>query len=484
MQAIRQSQRLSKSNKEKNFGVSVLNRESSSTGGQSEQKNNKKRSHSSSLAKSMEQPKKSKLSYAPAKSMEQLKKSKLSYAPAKSMEQLKKSKLSYAPDCDFEANRGSKSKTGLDFARKNGSNTLHLSSNMVCMNSNNATRSALKSPLKRNNGKNVSTFESSPQAPKMKERIITPIKDINPMIANMAIRGRCISVWHSHKLNEIHDPYSLDCVFQDEEKISFYKGTEVTRIDQIDDNIIVFVNEPFLRILDTNNDYHDHDCVDVIGTVVSIGDIVPINGYGCSKVRRTVVIEDTQSLRLECTFWDKWALMWNEYAEKLDEVGHLDFVLMLGKIKYWNNKPAIHNALFGTRIYINKDITPLQSFRKSYEANSGYNASEFKIEIHNPDIHVVTPAEFMQGCLRKMVGMIRDIEPNHGETYAVVSRFKIIVRIFDESGSAQVVLFDNNVYKMTKLSAWQIMEEQGMDADLVNLHGEHLCYLLRRRMVL
>nr|GEZ21061.1 hypothetical protein [Tanacetum cinerariifolium] len=33
---------------------------------------------------------------------------------------------------------------------------------------------------------------------------------------------------------------------------------------------------------------------DVIGTVVSIGDIVPVNGYGCSKIRRTVVIEDTQ----------------------------------------------------------------------------------------------------------------------------------------------------------------------------------------------
>ncbi|GJU00887.1 hypothetical protein Tco_1111225 [Tanacetum coccineum] len=107
MQPIRQSQRLSKSNKEKDFGVSVLNRESSSHyRGQSEQKNNKKRSHSSSLVKSMEQSKKSKLSYA----------------PAKSMEQHKKSKLSYAPDFDFEANRGSKSKTG----SLSGSNVLIL----------------------------------------------------------------------------------------------------------------------------------------------------------------------------------------------------------------------------------------------------------------------------------------------------------------------------------------------------------------------
>lgn len=51
----------------------------------------------------------------------------------------------------------------------------------------------------------------------LKEWSMTLIKDINPMNLNMAIKGRCISVWHSHKLNEEHDPYSLDCVFQDEE---------------------------------------------------------------------------------------------------------------------------------------------------------------------------------------------------------------------------------------------------------------------------
>ena len=51
----------------------------------------------------------------------------------------------------------------------------------------------------------------------MSELRMTHIKDVNPMINNMAIKGRCISIWHSHKLNEEHDPYSLDCVFQDVE---------------------------------------------------------------------------------------------------------------------------------------------------------------------------------------------------------------------------------------------------------------------------
>ncbi|GJX09750.1 replication protein A 70 kDa DNA-binding subunit B [Tanacetum coccineum] len=220
---------------------------------------------------------------------------------------------------------------------------------------------------------------------------------------------------------------------------------------------------------------------DVVGTVVAIGNIVAANGYGCSKFRRTVVIEDAQSLRLECTFWDTWAHMWNEYAKKLDEVGHLDFVMILGKIRYWNNKPAIHNALFGTRIFINKDIQPLISFRKSTQSGQS---------------PVVTPAEFMQGFLKKMVGMIRNIDPRLQaynmkvdgvirvvkhvtlrlllfqqkelllqETKTTMALFKIIVRIFDESGSAQVVIFDNNVYRMINLSAWEIMEEQGMNID-------------------
>ncbi|GJX02680.1 hypothetical protein Tco_0188596 [Tanacetum coccineum] len=45
---------------------------------------------------------------------------------------------------------------------------------------------------------------------------IIPIKDVSPMVFNMSIKGRVISIWHGHKLNQAHDPYSLECVLQDE----------------------------------------------------------------------------------------------------------------------------------------------------------------------------------------------------------------------------------------------------------------------------
>nr|GFB57843.1 replication protein A 70 kDa DNA-binding subunit B [Tanacetum cinerariifolium] len=41
------------------------------------------------------------------------------------------------------------------------------------------------------------------------------IKDVDPMLDNITVQGRCISLWHSHRLNEAHNPYSLDMVLQD-----------------------------------------------------------------------------------------------------------------------------------------------------------------------------------------------------------------------------------------------------------------------------
>ena len=63
--------------------------------------------------------------------------------------------------------------------------------------------------------KHTSTFQSFAASARNKDRTITAIRDISPMSPSMAIKGKCISIWHSHKLHEEHDPYSLDCVFQD-----------------------------------------------------------------------------------------------------------------------------------------------------------------------------------------------------------------------------------------------------------------------------
>nr|GEV32325.1 hypothetical protein [Tanacetum cinerariifolium] len=56
-----------------------------------------------------------------------------------------------------------------------------------------------------------------------------------------------------------------------------------------DDNIKGFVFEYFSGLWDSQNPVSEFDAVDVIGTVVDIGHIVPLNWAGVKKLRRTLM---------------------------------------------------------------------------------------------------------------------------------------------------------------------------------------------------
>ncbi|GJW49704.1 hypothetical protein Tco_0091055 [Tanacetum coccineum] len=134
-------------------------------------------------------------------------------------------------------------------------------------------------------------------------------------------------------------------------KLSFYNTTIVTRIEQIDENVTGFINELFTLLLDTNEEYQENDAV---GTCT----------WYSFRHSLWQLIQLVQGKRLDLIFWDIWAKKCNDYAENLETVGRIDLMLMLGKVKYRNNTPAVHNALFGTKLYINRQFPELISFRE------------------------------------------------------------------------------------------------------------------------
>ncbi|GJS71683.1 replication protein A 70 kDa DNA-binding subunit B [Tanacetum coccineum] len=339
---------------------------------------------------------------------------------------------------------------------------------------------------------------------------ITMIKDVDLVLDNITVHGRCISLLHSHRMNQAHNMYSLDMVIQDSQ------GTVVTRINSFDNNVNGFILEPFNRLLDGTRQYHEHEAVDIIGSVVAIGDIVPVQSAAGRKIRRTVVVEDSKSNQLDCTFWDQWANMWDEYAVKRDELGHVVFILQLGKVKYWDGTPSIHNALFGTKMFINRDLPEILSFRQRLKELPEYDESRFKMSLFTPQKPMVTIADFFNGAVKKMVSSIRECDQkSHCIVYArihrihienewaytackecnkkvnvveskamssagkskvtfycedrgavqVASRYKVIMRINDQSGSAPIVFFNTMINKLSGYTAWELMEKHDMDVD-------------------
>nr|GEU54128.1 replication protein A 70 kDa DNA-binding subunit B [Tanacetum cinerariifolium] len=147
-------------------------------------------------------------------------------------------------------------------------------------------------------------------------------------------------------------------------KISFYKGTVVTRIDPFDENLNDFILEPFNRLFDGTRYYHKHEAVDVIGSVVEIGDVDPVKSATGQKIQRTVVIKDSE------------------------------------KVKSWDGTPSIHNALFGTKMFINRDFPEIEPFRQRFKELPEYDENQFKISVFTPQKPFVTSASFIDNIRR------------------------------------------------------------------------------------
>ncbi|PWA59261.1 nucleic acid-binding, OB-fold protein [Artemisia annua] len=163
-------------------------------------------------------------------------------------------------------------------------------------------------------------------------------------------------------------------------KIMFYKNTTLTRIKDFDENNMGFKFVSIGEIKSTQ--FKETDVVDVVGTIVSMGDLIP---FGLNKQRRIVLIEEKK--------------MFVSYAANREKVGHVVLTIQMAKVKYWKVNVSVSPAMNGTKLFINADLS---------EKRDGNNESALKIEILTPTKTIVTPEMFFKGATRKNVGDIRD----------------------------------------------------------------------------
>ncbi|PWA55443.1 replication protein A 70 kDa DNA-binding subunit [Artemisia annua] len=255
---------------------------------------------------------------------------------------------------------------------------------------------------------------------------------------------------------------------------------------------------------------------DVIGTIVSMGDLIP---FGLNKRRRIVMVEDPEGDRLECCFFYAMADMFVSYASNRENAGHVVLIVQLAKVKYWKDNVSVSSAMNGTKIFINADLPEVRSFKTSYQKRDGFDESALKIKILSPTKTIVTPETFFKGAARKNVGDIRDsfnevtcvvyakihkIQKEfgwcypackqcsriakeseysdlsasvgyvkkswrcdrHGMLKSVTHRYKVIVRVIDHTGSASLILFDNMIQRLLDIPCVKLKEQyDGVDDD-------------------
>ncbi|GKC22095.1 replication protein A 70 kDa DNA-binding subunit B, partial [Tanacetum coccineum] len=169
---------------------------------------------------------------------------------------------------------------------------------------------------------------------------ITPMSDIDPMMDEVKVLVRFIRKWFNHPQGKPNIKWSLEMVLQDQlgnrihasvmkdcmkkfepiidegtcymitnfgvgenggnfplvnhkYRISFYMNTMVIRVNKFGNNVHGFRFEPFQKF--STKHFSPNDFVDVIGTIVSISDLIPFSGgLGQEKRRRTILLEDVK----------------------------------------------------------------------------------------------------------------------------------------------------------------------------------------------
>ncbi|KAL6524880.1 hypothetical protein OROMI_030473 [Orobanche minor] len=226
---------------------------------------------------------------------------------------------------------------------------------------------------------------------------------------------------------------------------------------------------------------------DVIAEVLNVGDIVELNKMG--SVLSVLLFIFLILYTIECT-------LWNNYADQMvncwkSKDGPVCVILQYAMVKDFRRVKCLQNSMFATRMLINEDVPELANFMNRENNDARHLISKQSLS-HGSDAlsdDFSTLLQFKsiceldsttEECCCLIIAKILNIYTNYNWFYdacdkcfkkvsvldkscwckkckmrptSVLTRYKVHVRVEDESGTTSFVLFDHQVYQILDKSA-------------------------------
>ncbi|CAH1416254.1 unnamed protein product [Lactuca virosa] len=206
--------------------------------------------------------------------------------------------------------------------------------------------------------------------------------------------------------------------------------------------------------------------IDVIGEVVSLGKL-DSRDVSKSKHRLTLQIRNLEGLQVNVTLFADFAYQVISYLEAHKQVGRVVIILQFARLNVYNGIPSVNNYFDHTRMFINADLPEIVAFTD----RSGNLSLLVQFTIRQ-DIDWYYDA--CSNCGKKVDR--RDVfsGPDSGDASVVVEcstdkckkkeissapRYKIPIRVQDDSGTITLTLFDRDAYRLVKQRASELIEK-------------------------
>ncbi|GJS71223.1 replication protein A 70 kDa DNA-binding subunit B [Tanacetum coccineum] len=323
----------------------------------------------------------------------------------------------------------------------------------------------------------MNLISSQIQLQKMDQNL-TQLCDIDPLLDDLKIVARCISIWKAHPTGNPKDVWSLD------------SGNRVQATCKKD-----HINK-FQLSLDEGSCYQ-------------------IGNFGVGDKSGKYPLLSHKYKEAGVLFFDGWAAKFDNLYLHREKMGHVVMILQLAKVKYFNEKPLVSPALYSTKLYLNDDTPEIAAFRQRYNEIEEYDPKNHSISIFSPAKKEITPEEFFQNAEKKMINSICDSDKakihkihrehgwaylgckrcgskatevendqssssdsksrkqhqqewtckKHGSITVVGIRYKVMIRVIDETGSASMLLFDDMIFKLCGVQVYTLIKQYGEEVD-------------------
>ncbi|KAJ0627464.1 putative nucleic acid-binding, replication factor A [Helianthus annuus] len=257
--------------------------------------------------------------------------------------------------------------------------------------------------------------------------------------------------------------------------------------------------------------------VDVAGIVVSCGDM---EVFPNERKRMNFDLQDVQGEVVRCTLWNGYAQQFNDFLTQNNPIENVMAVIQHAKIKLWQGQYTVQNDKFGTRLFLNEQIHEVNELRrrllvKHFEVGASSSQTilssqsvfpvrqEFLIDTPKKHVDEIIEIESVMSCV--VVATIKIVQENYGWFYpacrncnkkvltkteylqyakiisdevmnlsptslvcpkcdkectSITIKFKVHLRVKDETGSISFVMFDKDVTKLIGSTASDIRERQ------------------------
>ncbi|XP_024965398.1 replication protein A 70 kDa DNA-binding subunit A-like [Cynara cardunculus var. scolymus] len=280
----------------------------------------------------------------------------------------------------------------------------------------------------------------------------------------------------------------------------------------------------------------------VIGEVIACETMVTLlDSNGKAKRRMQLKMQDLGGVKIQVTLWDAFAEELNNCVSTNKDKGIVVLVIQFAMVKTYREKPFLSNSFNGTRLFINSDIDEIKDFKKSLNQKSGesklsqqismlsgmsYSYHEDFLDRTNRanivEISEIVEAKslivlgtvkafrkdvpwFYMGCTRcnrkvRPTYIISDkdddsgmkgerdsfdcmIDRCRGNQTEVLLKFRISLRVQDDTGIVSLTLFDREANKVLNQTATELYEKVKKSGD-VDMFLDELDVLLDRRFAI